>query len=177
MTIPSAVQAQPAKSNESPSPRSDSRYYDEARTWEHDIARRNRNSRAIAWIIASVMTILAGQRFWRSSCSCRSNPTSPIWSSSTRRRASSRSNAQWPRASSIRMRRSRPSTSSATSGCARPMTQGAEGELRDCSAPGDRRCRARTDGDLFAGKPQQPDQGPRSQYGCRGDDQIRDLPQ
>ena len=67
MTIPNAVQAPPAQSNESPPaqrnesppPRSDSRYYDEAQTWEHDIARRNRNSRAIAWIIASVMTILA----------------------------------------------------------------------------------------------------------------------
>lgn len=42
-----------------PPPRGDSRYYEEARTWEHDIARKNRASRAIAWIIASVMTLLA----------------------------------------------------------------------------------------------------------------------
>jgi type IV secretion system protein VirB8 len=60
MTSTDAAQAPPAQSNESPQPRSASRYYDEARTWEHDIARRNRNSRAIAWIIASIMTILAG---------------------------------------------------------------------------------------------------------------------
>ena len=67
MTSTDAAQAPPAQSNESPPaqrhgspPRSASRYYDEARTWEHDISRRNRNSRAIAWIIASVMTILAG---------------------------------------------------------------------------------------------------------------------
>lgn len=60
MTSIDAVQAPPAQRNESPPPLSASRYYDEARTWEHDISRRNRNSRAIAWIIASVMTILAG---------------------------------------------------------------------------------------------------------------------
>lgn len=67
MTSLDAAEAPPAQSNESPPaqrkvpppPLSASRYYDEARTWEHDIARRNRNSRAIAWIVASVMTILA----------------------------------------------------------------------------------------------------------------------
>ena len=67
MTSLDAAEAPPAQSNESPPaqrhdsppPLSASRYYDEARTWEHDIARRNRNSRAIAWVIASFMTILA----------------------------------------------------------------------------------------------------------------------
>lgn len=39
--------------------RVDPRYYAEGATWEHDIARRNRNSRALAWIVASVMTIVA----------------------------------------------------------------------------------------------------------------------
>ncbi len=28
-------------------------------TWEQDIARRNRNSRALAWIVAAVMSIVA----------------------------------------------------------------------------------------------------------------------
>lgn len=37
----------------------DSRYYVEGATWERDIARRNRTSRALAWIVASVMTIIA----------------------------------------------------------------------------------------------------------------------
>lgn len=39
--------------------RVDPRYYAEGAAWEHDIARRNRNSRALAWIVASVMTIVA----------------------------------------------------------------------------------------------------------------------
>ena len=39
--------------------KADSRYFTEAQSWEADIARRNRNSRAIAWIIASVMTVVA----------------------------------------------------------------------------------------------------------------------
>ena len=39
--------------------RVDPRYYAEGATWEHDIARRNRNSRALAWIVASVMTVVA----------------------------------------------------------------------------------------------------------------------
>jgi len=42
-----------------PPTRNDSRYFTEAQSWEADIARRNRNSRAIAWIIACVMTIIA----------------------------------------------------------------------------------------------------------------------
>ena len=37
----------------------DPRYYAEGATWEQDIARRNRNSRALAWIVASVMTVVA----------------------------------------------------------------------------------------------------------------------
>ena len=37
----------------------DPRYYAEGATWEHDLARRNRNSRALAWIVATVMTIVA----------------------------------------------------------------------------------------------------------------------
>ncbi|MGL4324082.1 MAG: virB8 family protein, partial [Beijerinckiaceae bacterium] len=37
----------------------DPRYYAEGATWEHDLARRNRNSRALAWIVAAVMTIVA----------------------------------------------------------------------------------------------------------------------
>ncbi|MFH1558359.1 MAG: virB8 family protein [Pseudomonadota bacterium] len=37
----------------------DPRYYAEGATWEYDVARRNRNSRALAWIVASVMTIVA----------------------------------------------------------------------------------------------------------------------
>jgi len=40
-------------------PRVDPRYYAEGATWEHDIARRNRNSRALAWIVATVMTVVA----------------------------------------------------------------------------------------------------------------------
>lgn len=39
--------------------RVDPRYYAESATWEHDIARRNRNSRALAWIVAAVMTLVA----------------------------------------------------------------------------------------------------------------------
>jgi len=42
-----------------PPTKHDSRYFTEAQSWEADIARRNRNSRAIAWIIASVMTVIA----------------------------------------------------------------------------------------------------------------------
>ncbi|GLK70254.1 virB8 family protein [Ancylobacter dichloromethanicus] len=37
----------------------DPRYYIEGASWEHDVARRNRNSRALAWIVAGVMTIVA----------------------------------------------------------------------------------------------------------------------
>jgi len=37
----------------------DPRYYADGATWERDIARRNRNSRALAWIVAAVMTIVA----------------------------------------------------------------------------------------------------------------------
>ncbi|OCX32502.1 type VI secretion protein [Bradyrhizobium sp. UASWS1016] len=39
--------------------RVDPRYYADGATWERDIARRNRNSRALAWIVAAVMTIVA----------------------------------------------------------------------------------------------------------------------
>jgi type IV secretion system protein VirB8 len=39
--------------------RVEARYYAEGATWEQDIARRNRNSRALAWIVAAVMTVLA----------------------------------------------------------------------------------------------------------------------
>lgn len=39
--------------------RVDPRYYANGATWERDIARRNRNSRALAWIVAAVMTIVA----------------------------------------------------------------------------------------------------------------------
>jgi type IV secretion system protein VirB8 len=35
------------------------RYYADGATWERDIARRNRNSRALAWIVAAVMTVVA----------------------------------------------------------------------------------------------------------------------
>jgi type IV secretion system protein VirB8 len=42
-----------------PPTKPDSRYFTEAQSWEADLARRNRNSRAIAWIIASVMTVIA----------------------------------------------------------------------------------------------------------------------
>lgn len=37
----------------------DPRHYADGATWENDIARRNRNSRALAWIVATVMTIVA----------------------------------------------------------------------------------------------------------------------
>jgi type IV secretion system protein VirB8 len=40
-------------------PRVDARYYAEGATWERDIARRNRNSRALAWIVATAMTVVA----------------------------------------------------------------------------------------------------------------------
>lgn len=43
----------------SDSPRVDPRHYAEGATWEHDLARRNRNSRALAWIVAAVMTVVA----------------------------------------------------------------------------------------------------------------------
>ncbi|MBN9499651.1 MAG: virB8 family protein [Alphaproteobacteria bacterium] len=46
MTAPEPVQVDP-------------RYYTDGATWERDIARRNRNSRALAWIVAAVMTIVA----------------------------------------------------------------------------------------------------------------------
>lgn len=39
--------------------RVDPRYYAEGASWEYDVARRNRNSRALAWIVATVMTIVA----------------------------------------------------------------------------------------------------------------------
>lgn len=39
--------------------RVDPRYYADGATWERDIARRNRNSRALAWIVATVMTVVA----------------------------------------------------------------------------------------------------------------------
>jgi type IV secretion system protein VirB8 len=37
----------------------DRRYYADGVTWEQDIARKNRNSRALAWIVASVMSLAA----------------------------------------------------------------------------------------------------------------------
>ena len=40
-------------------PKLDPRYYAEGASWEADIARKNRNSRALAWIVASVMTLVA----------------------------------------------------------------------------------------------------------------------
>lgn len=43
----------------SESARVDPRYYADGATWERDIARRNRNSRALAWIVAAVMTVVA----------------------------------------------------------------------------------------------------------------------
>jgi type IV secretion system protein VirB8 len=43
----------------SKSARVDPRYYADGATWERDIARRNRNSRALAWIVAAVMTVVA----------------------------------------------------------------------------------------------------------------------
>ena len=39
--------------------RVDPRYYADGATWERDISRRNRNSRALAWIVAAVMTVVA----------------------------------------------------------------------------------------------------------------------
>lgn len=39
--------------------RVDPRNYADGATWERDIARRNRNSRALAWIVATVMTVVA----------------------------------------------------------------------------------------------------------------------
>lgn len=39
--------------------RIDPRYYADGATWERDIARRNRNSRALAWIVAAVMSVVA----------------------------------------------------------------------------------------------------------------------
>lgn len=39
--------------------RVDPRYYVDGATWEQDIARRNRNSRALAWIVAAVMSVVA----------------------------------------------------------------------------------------------------------------------
>jgi len=44
---------------DTPPTKPDSRYFTEGQSWEADLARRNRNSRAIAWIIASVMTVIA----------------------------------------------------------------------------------------------------------------------
>ena len=38
-------------------PRVDPRYYADGATWERDIARRNRNSRALAWIVAAVWKV------------------------------------------------------------------------------------------------------------------------
>lgn len=40
-------------------PRIDPHYYADGATWERDIARRNRNSRALAWIVATVMSVVA----------------------------------------------------------------------------------------------------------------------
>ena len=40
-------------------PRVDSRYYQDGLTWERDIARRNRVSRSLAWIVAAAATIIA----------------------------------------------------------------------------------------------------------------------
>lgn len=45
---------EPARGGASPLP-----YYQDAAVWERDIARRNRTSRALAWIVASVMTVIA----------------------------------------------------------------------------------------------------------------------
>ena len=42
-----------------PPAKPDSKYFAEGQSWEHDIARRNRASRAIAWIVALVMTLIA----------------------------------------------------------------------------------------------------------------------
>ena len=40
-------------------PAVDQRYYADGLTWEQDIARKNRNSRALAWIVASIMSLVA----------------------------------------------------------------------------------------------------------------------
>ncbi|MCP4561779.1 MAG: virB8 family protein [Bosea sp.] len=40
-------------------PALDRRYFADGLTWEQDLARRNRNSRAIAWIVAAIMTVVA----------------------------------------------------------------------------------------------------------------------
>lgn len=40
-------------------PAVDQRYYADGVTWEQDIARKNRNSRALAWIVASIMSLVA----------------------------------------------------------------------------------------------------------------------
>ncbi|MCP4559243.1 MAG: virB8 family protein [Bosea sp.] len=37
----------------------DPRYYADGASWEQDIARRNRNSRALAWIVATIMSLVA----------------------------------------------------------------------------------------------------------------------
>ena len=42
-----------------PAPRGDSRYYEEAATWERDSIRAARFSRSLAWTIAAVMTVIA----------------------------------------------------------------------------------------------------------------------
>lgn len=39
--------------------RVDPRYYADGATWEQDIARRNRNSRALAWTVAMIMSAVA----------------------------------------------------------------------------------------------------------------------
>ena len=41
------------------SPAVDRRYYLDGASWEQDIARKNRNSRALAWIVASIMSLVA----------------------------------------------------------------------------------------------------------------------
>ena len=52
-------QLEAAEGEAAAKPRVDPRYYAEGATWEHDLARRNRNSRALAWIVAAVMTVVA----------------------------------------------------------------------------------------------------------------------
>ena len=39
--------------------RLDPRYYVDGASWEQDLARRNRNSRALAWIVATIMSVVA----------------------------------------------------------------------------------------------------------------------
>lgn len=41
------------------SPGVDPRYYAEAATWEHDLVRRDRAARALAWTVAGVMSVIA----------------------------------------------------------------------------------------------------------------------